>query len=444
MMKTPVGPRPILRRALFATAIVVLVAWVATALGSLPLGCGLAPGPVGAVVHAVASNVATAVAQEVQETQKNEDLPEPPEPPEPPKITIGKSGNITRIGSDIEIGPDQVVEGDVVAVGGDVKIYGRVEGDVAAMGGDVHLMASADIEGDVVCMGGRLIEEDGAKVGGQRVSGLGRGRRGTVIREGWRDEEHRENKLASSLAGLLLMAGAAWGFASLGPGRTREVMTTLRRETVMSFGIGTLVMALLIPSIVALALVVALLCITIIGIPVALAAMLGYCLFLVLIWVWGYVAAAAVLGDGILSRRAANAPVGMAPTPPTLVNAALLGVLIINGSSFLGALLKETGGFLHGFGTLIRVLAILAGILLTVAGSGAWLRTEFRAGTIARWWRGNQWGRRSDASPPPPPPPAPVTPPPPPPMPSPASSFMPPGMSSGSGGTTEPPSMPTS
>ncbi len=442
MIQTPVGARPIVRRALFATAIVLLAAWAATILGSMPWQSGLARGPLAAVVHAVACNVATAVAQE---SSQPPEPPVPPEPPEHPKITIGKSGNITRIGSDIEIGPDQVVEGDVVAVGGDVTVYGRIEGDVAAMGGDVHLMASADIEGDVVCMGGRLIEEDGAKVGGQRVSGLGRGRRGTVIREGWKEEHRRENRLASSLAGLLLMAGAAWGFASLGPGRTREVMTTLRRETVMSFGIGTLVVALLIPSIVALALVVALLCITIIGIPVALAALLGYCLFLVLIWVWGYVAAAAVLGEGILSRRAASAAPGATFTPPTLVNAALLGVLVVNGSSFLGALLRETGGFLSGFGTLIRVLAVIAAFLLTIAGSGAWLRTEFRAGTIARWWRGNQWGRRSDPVPPPTPPPAPSSPPvAPPPMPSPTSAFMPPGISPGSGhGGSEPPSIPT-
>ncbi len=77
MMQTPVGARPIVRRALFATAIVLLVAWVATVLGSMPWQSGLARGPLAAVVHAVTCNVATAVAQE-------SGVPVPPDPPEPP------------------------------------------------------------------------------------------------------------------------------------------------------------------------------------------------------------------------------------------------------------------------------------------------------------------------------------------------------------------------
>jgi hypothetical protein len=321
-----------------------------------------------------------------------------------------------------------VVDGDVVAVGGDVTVYGRIEGDVAAMGGDVHLMSSAYVDGDVVCMGGRLMEEDGAHVGGQRVSGLGRGR--TTIHSDWKEERRRNSRAGSSLVSLLLIAGAAWAFASLGPGRTREVMSTLKTEPLMSVGIGGLFIALLIPSIIALALVVALLCITIIGIPVALAALLGYCLFLVLVWVWGYVAAAAWIGEAILSRRTSNvAATATPPVPPTLVQSALLGVGVVSGGAFLGAIIHDAGGMLSGVGLLIRVLAAIAGILLAVAGSGAWLRTEFKAGTIARWWRGNQWGRsRSAPAPsapeapmPPPPPPAPAAP-----APRPPTAFMPP------------------
>jgi hypothetical protein len=273
------------------------------------------------------------------------------------------------------------------------------------------------------------MEEDGAHVGGQRVSGLGRGRE--TIHSDWKEERRRNSRAGSSLVSLLLIAGAAWAFASLGPGRTREVMSTLKTEPLMSVGIGGLFIALLIPSIIALALVVALLCITIIGIPVALAALLGYCLFLVLVWVWGYIAAAAWIGEAILSRRTSNvAATATPPVPPTLVQSALLGVGVVSGGAFLGAIIHDAGGMLSGVGLLIRVLAAIAGILLAVAGSGAWLRTEFKAGTIARWWRGNQWGRsRSAPAPsapeapmPPPPPPAPVAPPPRPPT-----AFMPPG-----------------
>src|SRR5262249_45266603 len=74
-------------------------------------------------------------------------LPAAPAPPSPPvapvapspPISLGKSGNIMRVGSDIHIETDQVVIGDVMAVGGDITVDGHVEGDVVAMGGDVYM-----------------------------------------------------------------------------------------------------------------------------------------------------------------------------------------------------------------------------------------------------------------------------------------------------------------
>ena len=71
-----------------------------------------------------------------------------------------------------------------------------------------------------------------------------------------------------------------------------------------SLGFGLLAAALFIPSVVALALVVAILCITIIGIPLALAVILGYVLAIILLCLWGSVIGA--LGAG----RAAGAPDG--------------------------------------------------------------------------------------------------------------------------------------
>ena len=368
------------------------------------------------------------------------DIAEPIAPGEPVIPTIpGKSGNITRLGSDIEIEADQVVVGDVVALGGDVTIAGHVEGDVAAMGGDVFLKSTARIDGDVVCMGGRLNEEDGAKVGGQRVSGLGaRGHRLT------REHTERATSAATSTATgsivrLLIALGLAWAFTRLGPGRTAAAVETLRREPAMALGVGALIFALIIPSIVALALVVAILCITIIGIPFALAALLGYVLFLCLVWGWGFVVTAVVIGEAVLGRLASssadtlgNVTAVSAKPAPTLTRKALVGMLVLSGAGVAGKILQALGP-LHGIGVLISVLSFIAwGVAITL-GAGAWLRTEIKAGTLARWWRGNQWGRSTPAAagagaapfaPAPyvPPAPPPYSPPPP----SPPSSFAPP------------------
>ena len=48
-----------------------------------------------------------------------------------------------RFGEDITIPADKVVDGDVVAIGGNVIVYGRVKGDVTSVGGTVELRGAA-------------------------------------------------------------------------------------------------------------------------------------------------------------------------------------------------------------------------------------------------------------------------------------------------------------
>jgi len=327
--------------------------------------------------------------------------PAPPSPPEPP-ISIGKSGNIMRVGSDIHIETDQVVVGDVMAVGGDVTVDGHVEGDVVSMGGDVYVHAGGRVDGDVVCMGGELHEDEGAVIGGQRV---------TASRHGKRTRTHRdvEDAVSHGFVGpmiwLLITLGMAWAFAGLAPGRTGRALEVLKREPGTSAVTGILAAMLTVPSIVALCLLVALLCITIIGIPLALGALFGYFAFLGVLWMWGYVIGAAAIGEAITRRRAAAAAMGAAPVsgswpdtgatlsapamPPAaagsgLTRAALSGVLVISGAKLLGSIFHRIG--LGPLGTLLTVLSWLAFSGVTLIGAGAWLRAEFKAGTLSRLW----------------------------------------------------------
>jgi hypothetical protein len=312
-----------------------------------------------------------------------------------------------RVGSDIHIETGQVVVGDVMAVGGDVTVDGHVEGDVVSMGGDVYVHAGGRVDGDVVCMGGELHEDEGAVIGGQRVTASRHGKTRTRHIPG----DGVSHGFAGPMVWMLITLGMAWAFAGLAPGRTGRALEVLKREPGTSAVTGMLAAMLTVPSIVALCLLVALLCITIIGIPLALGALFGYFAFLGVLWMWGYVIGAAAIGDAIVRRRAASATPGMPPSPAppsgsawpdaggavsaqampssaaggsSLTRAALSGVLVVSGAGLLGSLFHRIG--LGPLGTLLTVFSWLAFSGVTLIGAGAWLRAELKAGTLSRLW----------------------------------------------------------
>lgn len=336
----------------------------------------------------------------------------PPTPPTPPAVP-GKTGNIMRIGSDVHIEQDQVVSGDLLAVGGDVTVDGHVEGDVVAMGGDVHLSASARVDGDVACIGGELTEDPGASIGGQRVTAMGlrgtRHFRSDRFRPGRHDDEWRgfwsATKIATSFIWLFIFGVIAWGFASLAPGRTAAAHDVMKKQPALSMGIGMLVWALFVPSVVALALVVAILCITIIGIPLALAALFGYFVFLGILAAWGYAVSAVGVGDLVSRRVHLGAPAITAPgAPPATVSLsrkAVLGVLVLSGSGLVGEFLHALffAPPLQGIGVFIAVVSKIATVIAGTFGAGALLRHEAIAGTLRRWWAGRGAARSAEPSP---------------------------------------------
>jgi hypothetical protein len=278
-------------------------------------------------------------------------------------------------------------------------------------------------------------------VSGERVTALGGGRGERIARRLHVRPQHRDLdwggawgglRLFGALMRLLIAIGLTVLVAWLVQQRIAVGAETLRRQPALTLGIGALVHALAIPSIIALALVMALLCITIVGIPLALAALVGYLLFFAVFWIFGLVVGAAAIGGRIAANRGT-------PAMPVW-QSALLGVLVVGGARFLGRLFEIMGvPGLDGLGKALVVLTILAAIVLGTMGGGAWLKWEFSEGLFGRW-RGRWEGRnaaRVGAVPPAPygPPPAspygpaaavvpPVTPPETPPSPG---AYMPPG-----------------
>ena len=303
-----------------------------------------------------------------------------PAPPAVPEIRADESGDVVRFGSDITIREGQTVVGDVVAMGGDVTVDGHVEGEVVAMGGDVFLGPTGRVDGQVVTIGGQLHEQPGSHVGGQRVTagGLPRGWfPGPFF--GFLGIVNSGLKAAWTIAKMLLLLLVAWGFTQLAPQRTQAAFEMFKNEPVKCLGFGLLAWALIIPSVVALALVVAILCITIIGIPLAIAVLLGYVLAIMLLVVWGYVVGAAVLGERLARQLGRSVP---SVTLMAVWGIVALTVIRVVGHLFGGIPMGGAAG-----GMLLVLATVISGVLMTI-GAGALLCTQLRRDALSQWWPG--------------------------------------------------------
>ncbi len=345
---------------------------------------------------------------------------EPAEPDTPPTAvtpavpvppTVTSTGEILRFGSDIHVPAGQVVEGDVVSMGGDVEVEGHVKGNVTSMGGDVTLRSGSRVDGSIATFGGELREEPGSSVGGERVT-TPRAPGGKLLLPALA-VVGTGVQVGLSLMKLLVLLGLTWLVVKLAAGRTQRGVETIRREPGTAFLIGLAVLGLLIPSVIVLALVIALLCITIIGIPLAAAVAVAYAGLLVVVFVWGWIVGATVLGGRIRER--------LRPGSPSLMADALWGVAILQGMRIVSQIFH--GVPLFGFlGGLITVISIVLGAVLTVFGAGALIRQEYQRRTVQDWWNRarptpvgravEDWTRRGQPGAgdvPPPPPPAPAS-----------------------------------
>jgi hypothetical protein len=265
-------------------------------------------------------------------------------------IVVNSDGDgLVRVFADAEVPAGEHVDGDVVAVFGSVDIEGSVNGDVVAVFGSVRLKPGAVVQGDVVAIGGALDHAEGATVGGQTVS------LGLLPTLGGLPT------LPVLLLSILMFWGLtlfiAWLMTLLFPERLERIAVTATRQSAGSFFLGVVSMPLFV-------LVIALLFITVIGIPIAFILPLVY---FMMVWV-GQVAASYVLGSKLSGRRIGE---GGAMVP------------ILTATGFV-AMFFVVGAALSGPQGLSRTLALffsLLGVLLiaglSTIGTGALLLSRF-------------------------------------------------------------------
>lgn len=236
-----------------------------------------------------------------------------------------EKGSLTRHQM-VAVGKDVIIEGealsDVAALEGSVEVTGRVDGDVVVLGGDVRLGPEAEVGGDVFVLGGTIRAAPGAHAGGRMVSyptassALVTLVEGPSLGAGFASPVVLGAKLAllAAWAALLLMLFASSGRQLL------ETADGVRREPLRSFVTGlTGVLALVLTALFFSAFTGGL-----VGVPLLVLVVL----LALILKLWGMVAVFYALGDWLgrrLLRRRRMRP----------LNAATLGLVALGILKFL-------------------------------------------------------------------------------------------------------------
>jgi hypothetical protein len=276
-----------------------------------------------------------------------------------------KGSDIVQFGHKIDVGPHDLVNGDVVAICSNITIEGKVTGDVAAICGSVEVGPEAVVNGDVVSILGDVNRDDGSVVRGQTVV-IGRhhhNRSGLNVAIGPFGEGllGAGGKIAVLIVSMLLMLIILYFLAQ----RMRNASIDVGRSFFKSFGVGLLILFGGTILVIVLAIILA---ITIVGIPVAVLLVLSFAALLVL----GYFVAALALGR--FACRKCNIE------SDSVYLHGLLGLLLLSIIGIIASFM-----FFAPLMTPLRVsLLIVAGLIKFVAltsGVGAFILS--RAGALS-------------------------------------------------------------
>jgi cytoskeletal protein CcmA (bactofilin family) len=262
------------------------------------------------------------------------------------------TGSAVAVFGNVQIEPGGSVGGDAVAVLGGQRDSGPVRGTAVAVLGSVELRPGATVGGDAVAVGGQVSSPDGSRISGQSVSlsllPLTFGLPGLPT------------AIALVLLGWLVSVFFGWVFATLFPERLARIAVTSSRRTFLSIVIAVLSFFLWpIASILIMA--------TIVGLPVGI---ILWLIYPVLVYA-GQLAASYVLGCKLMRRRLGEG----SAIGPISAGSLLIALLFV-----VGAIAYSAGGLGGAVALFFTLVAVLVLVGLTLIGTGAILLS--RAGTL--------------------------------------------------------------
>jgi hypothetical protein len=291
-------------------------------------------------------------------------------------IHRNRMGERIRVFGSVEVDRDELIDGQVVAVLGSVRVDGEVTDQVVAVLGSVNLGPDARVAGDVISIGGPVRRAPGAVVqGAVREIGLSESGIGVNIPEGawwglgWAPFAFRpfepSMRLMATVFRFLLLALLCGIVVLLARNPVESIAQRVSTEPLKAVVVGVLAELLFIPALVLTCVVLAA---TIIGIPLLLFLPFLIVAFLVILLV-GFAGTAYTVG-----RLASNRS-GTATDQPFIQVG--IGLFIILLPVFVARLLGLTGGPMHLFAMLIGGIAFLVEYVAWTTGLGAALIAVF-------------------------------------------------------------------
>jgi hypothetical protein len=239
--------------------------------------------------------------------------PEPPKPSEPEPAYARRRTARVRIGSDLVVDENELVEDAAVAILGSVVVNGSVNGDVVAVGGDVRLGPRASVRGSVTAVGGTVVADPAARMSGEShevAVRLPEIRAHIPPLPHWAVRIRPDDGWLAGLAftwtaaRMTIVGLVALLFTLLARGRIATLRDTIVDAPVAAGFVGLAGELLLAPALIAVAFA---LLVSLIGIPL-LALMPLLILAIALVWVAGFAAVTQVIGSWIPGLRGRPVP----------------------------------------------------------------------------------------------------------------------------------------
>ena len=266
---------------------------------------------------------------------------------------------IVKTGSDIVVNEDQIIREDVVAIGGNITVKGRVNGNVVAIGGWVRVTPGGMIQGDAVSIGGDIESEPGAVIRGGMINVLHLG----MGHNSWPVLGLRGISLMARIVKIAVFLLLAIVTFSIAPKNVEKIKNRINQEFWISLLIGFAVEMMIIPVFVILFF---LLFITIIGIPAALIALPSA---VVVYFLLAYTSGCYFAGEKIKENTALK--------PETPLMTLIVGILSVEAILLLAKMVGISVWSLTALSTILTIFGFMVLWLVVTVGLGAGLLTRF-------------------------------------------------------------------
>jgi hypothetical protein len=265
----------------------------------------------------------------------------------------------------VDVGADEVINGDVVAIGGSARVDGEVHGDVVAVGGSVRLGPQAIVTGDVAVIGGVLDRDPNARIDGEfKEIGIGAINLSGIRwdRIGWPIMGRAFGSafaLLSTVGRVAILCLLAALVILMGHEYVERVSARAAAEPLKAGAIGFLAQLLFLPVLI---ITILILVATIVGIPLLL--LIPFALLaLGLVALVGFTAVAYRVGTVVGGR--------LGWTPLGSYGATLLGIVIVISPVLLARVLGLIGGPIFPMTFALGLAGFLLEYLVWTVGFGA-------------------------------------------------------------------------